>query len=253
MKGERVSIDGRLAEFGGLSPDELLAANFVYQKIAVFGRRVIAPGLAAETIAAACKALYDNSPTLDGLPGEITALLDANGYPAGGGALVAVYVLPDGTRLISCEKQLAWRNISRTTGVRAMVVPCEVPFAGYRTAASLAAQNCAGLYARRRGFDMAICENAAGVFTTLSDAPLFAAAGDSVLVAPSADCMERRMGVAACLAAGLKVLEQGFTAADLPRFDEVFAVTPQGIVSVGELDGRSLPHSLALRVLTSLS
>lgn len=253
MRGERVIIDGRVGDLAEFAPDELLAANFIYQKVAVFGRRVVAPGMVAEVLAAACKALYETVPHLDGLSDEIIKLLDANGYPAAGGVLVAVYILPDGTRLISCEKQLAWREFSNTTGVRAMVVPCEVPFAGYRTAASLAVHNCARLYAARRGFDAAMCENGAGMLMTLDDAPLFAAAGGNVFVSLSADCVERRMGIEACRKAGLDVDEQGFAASDLPRFDEIFAVTPRGVTSVGELDGRSLPHSLAAQVLISLS
>jgi hypothetical protein len=255
MKGERVIIDGRVGEFGALAPDELLAANFVYQKIAVFGRRAMGVRWAAEVLEAAWAAMAtpEYGTPQDTLSREITALLDANGYPAGGGVLVAVYVFPDAdgrpVRLISCEKQLVWREMSHSTGVRALVVPCEVPFAGCRTAASLAAQTCAGLYARRRGYDAAICENAAGVLTTMGDAPLFAAEANRVFVAPSADSVERRMGIAACRAAGLELYEEGFTAAALPHFDEVFALTPQGITSISELDGRSLTHSLAAKVI----
>ncbi len=281
MRGERVSIDGRVGEFGDFAPDELLSANFVYQKVAVFGRRVVAPELAVEVLNTAYAALYSDASgryaderlsadrcgdgylhanmeilQSDTMAHEITALLDANGYPVAGGALVAVYVFPDAegraVRLISCEKQLAWRDFSHTTGVKALVLPCDVPFAGYRTAASLTAQTCAKLYARRRGLDAAISENAAGILTTLDDAPLFVAAGGRVFAAPAAESAERRMGMTACSAAGLELHEQCFTVADLPHFDEIFAFTPQGVTSVGELGGRSLPHSLAARVCRSL-
>ncbi len=220
MRGDLISVNGELSPFGNFAPDELLSANFVYQKIAVFGRKVRDANKATQTLTGACKALFGIYLCWDGLEQEIVSLLDANHYPERGGALVAAYVFPDGMRMLSCERQLVWSEFSHTTGVRALVVPYDVSFAGYPTASSLAAHGAATQFARIRGFDVAIGENSAGMTIGLGEWPIYGVSGGEIIEGPLVVC-------------------------DLDRLDEIFAPTPWGITSIGELNGRYLPHSMA--------
>lgn len=264
MTGDLVCVDGAMVRFGDrFPPDTLLAANFVYQKVAVFGRRTAAAEWAAEIAGGSYKVLYGHAAGITGgiIEREAAALLDANGYPAECGAIVAIYLIPNDAdvpvRLLSCERQLVWRDYSVSTGGRAAVVPCDAPFVGHRTAASLAAQTCATAYARRLGFSSALCENGSGALVTLGDSPVFAAASGRIFTAPpdpAADSVERRIGIEVCESAGLYVSESAVTATDLPDIEELFALTPQGIESIREVGGnaRALSHSLANNLLAHL-
>ncbi len=212
----------------------------------------------AEVVNAAYEALYSHYAglTAEVLEREIVELMDANDYPHGGGAVVVLYLIPQAggaIRMLSCERQLAWDRHAHTTGVRALVVPYDLSFAAYRTAAALAAHGCAQAYARRSGYDAAVGQGASGALWGVGDAPLFAATGERVVVATAGDGVERRSGIAACRKAGLEVYEGAVMGEELGGFDEIFAITPQGVTSVGEIDGRVLPHSLARMVLKYLA
>lgn len=267
MKGDLVCLDGRITEFGKAvpDPDALLSANFIYQKIHVLGRTTLHAAWHAEIAEVSYGALYGReaagSPealrpgavSAEVLEQEVRALLDANRYPQAS-TLVTLYLIPSESgepqRLLSCERQLLYKGYAMWhTGLRCAVVPYEYPFAPHKTAVSLAAHTYAAGYARRKGFDAAVAENGAGVLTGLGESPLFAGVRNTVVTTPiddgAADSVERRFGIAVCEDMGLAVAEHPLESAHLGEFEELFAVTPQGIVSVREIGGRLLPHSLA--------
>lgn len=261
MKGDRVSINGTVASFGdsAFTPDTLLAANFIYQKIHTLAHRPLQAQWAAEILETSYMALYGRAAGVSAelLATETGALLRANNYPQAS-TLVALYIIPDGrpVRMLSCEKQLVYKGYAVTTGLKCAVVPYEWPFPQHRTAVSLAAHTYAADYVRRKGFDAAISENAAGVMVSLGENPLFAVAGNKALTLSiedgAADSVERRLGIMACEDAGLTVCEHPLATADVAGFDELFGVTPQGIASIQQVGGRLLPHSLAKNLLPYL-
>ena len=264
MKGDRISINGKIVPFGdsGLTPEELLSSNFIYQKIHTLGYRTLQSEWAAEIADMSCKALYDCPAgfTRESLAKEVEALLAANRYPPAS-TLVTLYLIPgygDGppARLLSCEKQLVYKGYAVATGISCVAVPYEYPFWPHKTAISLAAHTYAAGYARRQGFDGAIAENAAGVMTGFGENPLYAVAGHKVLT-PSIDCgaadsVERRLGIMACEDAGLTVCEHSVSSTEAAGFDEIFSVTPQGITSIQQLGDRLFPHSFAKNLLPYL-
>ncbi len=260
MKGDRVSINGAVGAWGdGFAPDALLSANFIYQKIHTLAYHPLQVQWAVEIAEMSYKALYGREAVISAelLTAEIGALLRANNYPAAS-TLVSLYLIPDGppVRLLSCEKQLVYKGYALQTGLSCTAVPYEWPLPQHKTAVSLAAHTYAADYARRKGFNAAIAENNAGTMVSLGANPLFAVMDDRVLTLSiedgAADSVERRLGIVACEDAGLTVCEHPLTVGDIERFDELFAVTPQGIASVREIEGRVLPHSLARHLLTFL-
>ncbi|MCL2561333.1 MAG: hypothetical protein FWE10_03305 [Rikenellaceae bacterium] len=268
MKGDLVSIDGMVVAFGeaGFSPDALLATNFVYQKLHALARRPLHVEWAAEIAERSAESLYGRRAglTSQSLENEIYALLEANRYPPHGSAFASLYLVPDGEkfiRLLSCERQMVFKGYALTTGVRCLVVSYEPPLAHHKTAASLAMHSYTAGYARRKSFDAALAESAAGVLTGLGEWPVFAIVGDKAFTPSLADgvpdSVERRLGIAACTEAGLIVCEHALTFSDTADYDELFALTPQGITSICQLvrDGRSsraLPHSMAKNVLAHM-
>ena len=261
MKGDRVSINGAVVPFGDgvMAPDALLAANFVYQKIHTLAYRPLQAQWAVEIAETSYRALYGRVAGVDAelLAVEAGALLRANNYPAAS-TLVSLYFIPDGppVRLLSCDKQLVYKGYALSTGLRCTVVPYEWPLSQHKTALSLAAHTYAADYARRKGFDAAIAVNGTGAMVSLGDNPLFAVVGDKALTLSiedgAADSVERRLGIAACEDAGLTVCEHSLSSDDMERIDELFGVTPQGIASIRQIDGRLLPHSLAKNLLVYL-
>lgn len=260
MKGDRVSINGVVGPWGEcFAPDALLAANFVYQKIHTLAHHPLQAQWITEIAETSYRALYGRGTGISAelLTAESGKLLKANNYPQAS-TLVTLYLIPDGppVRLLSCEKQLVYKGYALSTGLRCTVVPYECPLPQHKTAASLAAHTYAADYARRRGFDAPIAANGADVMVSLGENPLFALIGDRALT-PSiedgaTDSVERRLGIMACEDAGLTVCEHPLSGADIRGFDELFAITPQGIASIREIDGRLLPHSMAKNLLTYL-
>lgn len=264
MKGELVCINGKTVRWGetGLDPNTLLAANFLYQKVHTLERRVLQVVWHAEIFGMSSRALYGCDPGIDAaiLQREAAAVLDANRYPASGN-LVAVYLIPDENggfvRLLACERTMLYKGYAFWhTGLDCVVTPYEYPFPQHKTAISLAAHTLAESYARRKGFSGAIAENNTGVLTGLGDNPLFAVVRDTVfttaLADGAADSVERRLGIEACSEAGLTVTDQPVRSENIRDFDEIFTVTPQGIVSVRTCEGKLFPHSKAKNIAEKL-
>lgn len=257
---DSISINGALTDKPPLPLDTLLSANFVWQMITVFGRRVVKAEWAVEVVQRAYNTLYGDSTHLTAplLEQEVKALLNANGLPERGGAVVSLYLFPGGMRVLSCERQLAWREFSHQTGLRAESVSYDAPFDAIPSAAALAAHTCALAMARRTGSDIALHE-VAGQYVSAGQWPLFAVTGGTpeqrgrIIAPPTCDSVQRRLGLAACRAAGLTVAERPLPAAEVATLEELFAVTPSGIASIFELPAApTLSHSLAARIVAHL-
>lgn len=263
MKNDLISIDGNIIPFSdsGFAPDDLLSANFIYQKIHTLAHRPMHAQWIAEIAEMSCRALYGYSSEITAklIDKEVGALLSVNRYPLSASTLVTLYLIPDNgrwVRMMSCQKQLVYSGYALTTGVTCAVVPYDYPFPQHKTAVSLASHTYGAGYAIRNGFGGAIAENAEGVMTGLGENPIFAIAGNKALTPPmengAADSVERRLGITVCEDAGLVVGEYPISSADILDFDEIFSVTPQGVTSIRQINNRLLPHSMAKNILEIL-
>lgn len=267
MKGDAVSYDGKLVRWGSAgAPDaELLpGSDFIYQRLHVLERNVLQADAHIEIAELSYNALYGGTTGLtpQALAAEAAALLEANRYIAASAA-VTLYLMPDAAggdlphRLLVVSEQLLYRGYTLWhKQMRAIITPYEVPFTVHRTGTSLAAHRYAEGYARRKGADVTLVENFQGVLTGAGEYPLFAVAGNEVLTSPFdagvPESVERRLGIEAAEKAGLILLEQPIERGRLDRFDELFYVTPQGIVSIGSVENRLHPNSMATRIATAM-
>lgn len=263
MKTDLISVDGAIVEFGDpkIKPDTLLSSNFIYHNINTLEHRPLHSQWAAEIIEMSYGALYGRPAgiTRKVIDDEVYALLRANSYPPAS-TLVSIYVIPTGEdtprRMITCRKQLIYKGYSVSVGLECTIISYDYPFPQHKTAISLASHTYAMHYAERTGFGAAIAENSAGVMVSMGENPLFAAVGNRILTPAmddgAADSIERRLGIAMCEDAGFEVYEYPIGVAEMGEFDEIFAITPQGITSIRQVGERMYPHSLAKNLLTYL-
>ena len=267
MSGDKICVNGTLVEPAnvGQSIDALLSGNFIYQKIHTLGHKVLYRDLHIEIADASYTALYGRDAALsqEMLDRDIALLLRENRYPTGSN-LVVLYLLPpkdEGEppiRLLSCEEQMLYKGyVLWHKSFDTLITPYEYPFPLHSTAVSLACHTYAQRYARRKGMDAAVTENYSGILTGMGEHPLFALRGNEVCTTAidsgAADSVERRIGIAACEAAGLLVLEQPIEKAQVKAFDEMFAVTPQGIISLRSCAGRTFPNTMARNIAARLA
>lgn len=265
MKGDLLSVNGRLCTLGeaGESPDRMLSANFVWQRIHTLEQRPLHLCSHMDLIETAYVSLYGTTTGLSAatLRAEIATLLQANRYQKGSVA-VMLYILPgedaQPIRILSCEKQLLYKGYSLWhRAEKAMILPYEYPFAHFSTALSLAADTYASNYVRRKSAGIGLAENSAGYLYSAGGGPLFAVMGNRVLTTPvshgACDSVERRLVIESCTRAKLEVVELPLTRKLLGEYQELFTANVGGIVSIGECLGNIYPYSTASRVATGMN
>ena len=262
MSRDKVSLNGKFVPFeeAGFAPEYLLGVNFVYQKLHALSYETLQANAHVEIAEVSYNALYGQPAGISrtDLESDVRSLLLANRYPAASNQLILYLVPPEKgagvpSRLLVCEKQLLYKGYTIWhSGLKALTVPYDYPFPEHKTAASLAAHNCALEYALRKGSQAAICENRDGIAVGVGENPLFALTGEKVFTTPiecgAAESVERRMGIAACQRAGLAVFDEPVECGSLASFDELFTVTPQGVISIAECGGKLFPHSMAKKI-----
>lgn len=268
MKSDLVCFNGKMTAFGDieLTPDILLSANFVYERIHTLGSKALHRDTHIELAEVAYSNLYGASAglTQSMVDNEVKLLLESNRYPTEGSASVIMYLIPpqDGSkhphRLLSCEKQLLYKGYTLWhTALETISLPYDYPLAPYRTAVSLAAHTYSGEFARRKGAGAALTLNFRRIVTGLGEYPLFAVVNNEIRTTPIgdgvADSVQRRLGIAACMGTGMILLQQAVEYGQLKEFDELFAVTPQGVVSIRSCDGHLYPTSSARKVADAMA
>lgn len=251
MRGDRVCIDGTLRERNGteFDADRLLSSGYLYQRIHTLAHRPLHLAAHTQRLTESYRALYGTVPAADEetLRREIALTLEENRYPAVSN-LMTLYLFPPrdgrpGSRMVSCTETLVYPGYTLWhSRLKAVTLPYDYPFPEHETALSRIAHTFAGEYARRTGYDLALTENGQGVVTGAGENPLFAVCGDTVLTTPvesgAAESVLRRLGLELCREAGVSVREETLTVETLRRCDELFCLTPQGVVSLLEWDGR---------------
>ena len=261
---DRIVYNGTLAEGwpGGISPDELLSAPYLYQRIHTFAHR---PLHAEAHIAILSRALRDMHGIEWTLPvgrleREVAELLAANRFPMRSNC-VTLRLFPTGIGavgdgpdyLIEATAQLFYPPYTLWhKRLSVDVFRCDVPFGAYPTALSLLAARWGREAAERVGADTAVLETREGVLTHIDGEPLFAVFGRQVMATPTAygtpDTVMRKTILAACRAQGLTVAEYPLSRQLLERCDEAFTASVQGIVSILRYRSRHYFNTTAVKL-----
>ncbi len=267
MKGDSLSFNGMLLrqpkQLSNI--DMLLGSNFIYARIHAIDYK----GLFLRDIIEICewsyRVLYGVSFGLDvrSISEEIEELLIENNYPMGS-AVVMLYLFPnridvntrkpiDKSYILSCREQLLYTGFTNWhIGVVADILPYDIPFAYHQTSASLTAHKYAEDYVQRRGAHIVLRENVNNVVVSASEYPLFGVVGREVRIAPMScgipDSIERVVTINAAYRLGINVIEYPHTKDDIANYDELFYVTPQGVTSIIECEGKVYPNIIGRKV-----
>ena len=251
MRGDLVCIDGVLHPWDEtrFDPDSLLARGYLYQRIHTLEHRPLHIAAHTELIRNSYQALYGLTPDLDEemLRRETTLTLKENHYPEVSN-LITLYLFPPrngkpGPRMISGTKTLVYPGYTLWhSRLKAITLPYDYPFPEHETALSRITHTFATEYAVRTGAEVALTENREGIVTGAGENPLFAVCDNTVIITPvesgAAESVLRRLGIVLCRETGLTVQEMAITGDLLRRCDELFSLTPQGVVSLSEWNGR---------------
>ena len=251
MQGDRICIDGVLRAEDELrfDPDRVLSQGYLYQRIHTFEHRPLHIATHLRLIQKSYRILYGIELALDEetLRQEIALTLRENRYPEVSN-LVTLYLFAPrekrpGSRMISCTETFVYPGYTLWhSRLRACTLPYDYPFPEHETALSRIAHTFAQGYALRTGCDLALTENGSGVVTGAGENPLFAVFDNRVLTTSiengAAESLWRHLGIRLCQEAALEVEESALTEEMLKRCDELFCMTPQGVVSLKEWNGR---------------
>ena len=146
------------------------------------------------------------APAAERLAKRIETLSAAERYPAGVSGFVRIELDPDGTeRLLPAGVSLYDGYAFRSLQPEAVTVGYDLTLSEAPTSAREAAAQLARRLAERRGAEVAVRCDSAGILRSADDAPLLAIAGRTVLTAPGPASVERRLAVLAVQAAAKAV------------------------------------------------
>ena len=184
------------------------------------------------------------APAAERLAKRIETLSAAERYPAGVSGFVRIELDPDGTeRLLPAGVSLYDGYAFRSLQPEAVTVGYDLTISEAQTSAR---------ETERRGAEVAVRCDSAGILRSADDAPLLAIAGRTVLTAPGPASVERRLAVLAVQAAGLELREEAFGRADLPSLDELFFADHRGVTSLSRCDGLPLMTFVAERIAEAM-
>ena len=193
------------------------------------------------------------APAAERLAKRIETLSAAERYPAGVSGFVRIELDPDGTeRLLPAGVSLYDGYAFRSLQPEAVTVGYNLTLSEAPTSAREAAAQLARRLAERRGAEVAVRCDSAGILRSADDAPLLAIAGRTVLTAPGPASVERRLAMLAVRAAGLELREEAFGRADLPSLDELFFADHRGVTSLSRCDGLPLMTFVAERIAEAM-
>ena len=193
------------------------------------------------------------APAAERLAKRIETLSAAERYPAGVSGFVRIELDPDGTeRLLPAGVSLYDGYAFRSLQPEAVTVGYDLTLSEAPTSAREAAAQLARRLAERRGAEVAVRCDSAGILRSADDAPLLAIAGRTVLTVPGPASVERRLAMLAVRAAGLELREEAFGRADLPSLDELFFADHRGVTSLSRCDGQPLMTFVAERIAEAM-
>ncbi|MCC8036345.1 MAG: aminotransferase class IV [Rikenellaceae bacterium] len=244
-----IVIDGKLLPLDRCAEQIawLAETNHTYRTLHTLAHRPLHPATQLELLSLAYRALFRRELHLemDTLCENIASLLYRANAPAGSNTVriaaapdpatgePRIFILYEGPLVYSGYR--IWHK-----SVTARPLTYEVPFPAFKTSAGRLCHTFARSFARGEGFDEAITVDYGGYAVSMGDNPLFCISGNGVWVADaekqSPQSVERLLGIEICTAAHLAITEKALPADSLGEMDEIFAVTPQGIIPVGAVD-----------------
>ncbi|MCD8073401.1 MAG: aminotransferase class IV [Alistipes sp.] len=234
----------------------LAETNHTYRILHTIAHRPLHLTTQLRLLTLSYSALFRCEPTLDGdaLREDIGRLLYRVGAPSGSNTIKLaaaadpasgkprIFIFYQGPLIYPGYR--VWHK-----AVQARTLPYEVPFPAFKTAAGLLCHTFAQSFARSEGYDRVLTVDYRGRVVSAGDNPVFFVAGNVAYTADaesqSPQSVERLMGMEICTAAGLSICEEAPSADSLASMDEIFAVTPQGILPVGAVDKRLYVPTLA--------
>ena len=170
------------------------------------------------------------APAAERLAKRIETLSAAERYPAGVSGFVRIELDPDGTeRLLPAGVSLYDGYAFRSLQPEAVTVGYDLTLSEAPTSAREAAAQLARRLAERRGAEVAVRCDSAGILGSADDAPMLAVR-----------------------AAGLELSEEAFGRADLPSLDELFFADHRGVTSLSRCDGLPLMTFVAERIAEAM-
>ena len=264
-----ISIDGKLTSLreADFHPDSLLGCNKVYSIINTLGHKPLHLSIKLRYALDSFEALYGIRPTLTvkEVAAEIYSLLHFGLYPEGGNTVILTL---EPTKDGGCSRQIFHRAITPYEGYgllsirpRATIANYEIPFERHQTSISLSAAQFTTHYAGRTQQATALRASRAGVLLSSEDSPLVAVQGFRLLTAPIAEggrsSAEREILFRLARLAGLEIVEESPLVEDIETYNEIFVMTPVGILSVYSVGEFTLENIYAhilskhLKALTS--
>ena len=228
---------------------------YLYQTVHLARGRALHVAEHAAVLDAAAREWFGRpyTPSPGALRTRIEILAEKEHYPNSVSGFVRIELRPDGReRLLPAGVSLYDGYAYRSLQPSAVSVRDDLPLTEAPTSLREAAAQWACRAAERAGAEVAIRCDAEGIFRDTGEAPLFAIAGRTVLVAPGPESVERSITRKAVQAIGLEFREEPFGTADLRRIDELFFTDHRGITSLSRCNGMPLMIYLAERIAGAL-
>ncbi len=127
------------------------------------------------------------------------------------------------------------------------------PFGRYPTSARREVLRFAGDLALNFGAELAIECDTKGCVISAAGAALFGVVDRCLVTTPLLQSVERELVITAAKAHGLEIIEEQYTKKELPKFEELFAVDHQGVVSISSCGDRHFMGIVAERIATKLA
>ena len=251
MSGAKISVNGRLFTTDAM-PDicQMMQGCYVYAAVNTDAHRPLYLDRHMAYAASSYEKLYGTRPEYDllQLHDNITELLDAERMPRLGN-IVFIYLLPPADPKHPADIVAATGHSTIYKGYD--LTNYELPFAGHRTAVSLAASNYMRDFAERSGCHIALHCNRAEHLVSCGDYPIFIAINGMLYTPPSIlmpPCTERELMARACDMAGISIEERNITTDMLPDAEEIMVFDHTGLRSVLSLGNCFYYNLLAKRL-----
>ncbi len=177
-------------------------------------------------------------PDVAAMCAQITALLRRERYPDAISSFVRLTLDHEGHEALQPLGTSLYEGYAlRSLHPHCCTLAYRLPFDIVGSSAATACDELALSIARGRGFDAAVRCNDEGHCLALGDAPLFAVRGGELFTSSEPETASAQLLITTAGRMRLPLHIAPIRVQELARFDELFAVDPRGITSIGRCDG----------------
>lgn len=247
MKHDSMYVDGVWTE---VPPIEVMTAPYCYQTIRTMGRKPTFFSAHCRVLENLVKTVFGYDLTLSEseLEAIVKKLFERNHYPSDSIVFEIRAVMLDERILtvVMCDKVLIDEGYV-VLGVRpkAEIIHCEMPFGCIQT--SMMREVLKIFY------NKAIIIESNGTLRTMQGYPLYGARGKMLLRAENTKRVGELSMERVVESLGVKIAYEPLLRADLSTLDELFAYSPEGIISISECCGVKFTSFLARRLVNALN